>query len=130
MDEKFTQIKNKLIILNIHDKAFRIACYLISCSKNGICYPSEYDIAEKLHISRNKVRDYLGELEKYKVITIEKRVIGTGKKAPSKYTISKDYLVPRKTKQQQLNELTEEFMQEREQIQKVELFDYDWLEGE
>jgi len=127
VDEKFTQIRNKLITLDIHEKAFRIACYLISHSKNGICYPSEYTIAQELNMSRNKVREYLDELEERKVISIEKRVIGTGKKAPSKYTISKDYLVPKKSKQKLLDKLTEEFMSEP--VEKVELFDYDWLNG-
>ncbi len=130
MDDKFTQIKNKLITLDIHEKAFRIACYLISCSKNGICYPSEYQISKELNICRNKVREYLKELEEHKVIKIEKRTIGTGKKAPSKYTIEKDYLVPRKKKQEQLDQLTQELLEEREPISQVDLFDYDWLEGE
>lgn len=127
MDEKFSQIKNKLIISDIHEKAFRIACYLISCSKNRVCYPSEYKIAEDLHLSRNTVHEYLKELESKKIITIEKQFIGKGKKAPSKYTISKEYVVSKMSKQKRFEQLIKELHDEPEI---KELFDYDWLNEE
>lgn len=131
MDEKFTQIRNKLIISDIHEKAFRIACYLISCSKNRICYPSEYKIAEDLHISRNKVHEYLKELEEKKIISKETRIIGKGKKASSKYIISKDYVVPKRKKQKKLEQLIDELYGEQHEKREVkELFDYDWLNEE
>lgn len=127
MDEKFSQIKNKLIISNIHEKAFRIACYLISCSKNRVCYPSEYKIAEDLHMSRNSVHEYLKELEDNKIISRERQFIGKGKNAPSKYTISKEYIVSKFSKQKRLEQLIRELHNEPET---KELFDYDWLNEE
>lgn len=127
MNEKFTQIKNKLITLEIHDKSFRIACYLISCSKNKICYPSEYTISKELHISRNKVHECLLELEQKKVIKIEKRILGEGKKASSKYVINKDYIVTKRDKQKLIDELSDDIQQD---TGRIDLFDYDWLNEE
>lgn len=127
MNEKFTQIKNKLITLDIHDKSFRILCYLIACSKNRICYPSEYTIAKELSMSRNKVHECLLELEEKKIIKIQKRILGKGKNSSNKYCINENYIVTKKDKENIIASLDDDIKSDGE---KLELFDYNWLDEE
>ena len=127
MNDKFTQIKNILITLDIHDKSFRILCYLIACSKNRACYPSEYTIANELGISRNKVHECLLELEDKKIIKIEKRILGKGKNNSNKYVINEKYIVTKKDKENLIASLDEDIKADTE---RAELFDYNWLEDE
>lgn len=127
MNDKFTQIKNILITLDIHDKSFRILCYLIACSKNRTCYPSEYMIANELSISRNKVHECLLELENKKIIKIEKRTLGKGKNVSNKYFINEKYIVTKKDKEKLIANLDEDI---KSDITREEMFDYNWLDDE
>lgn len=118
MKEKFTQIPSTIIIDNNLDLyEFRILSYLISCSKNGVCFPGIIDIANKTSISKTTVKDRIGRLEAKKYIAKTTRTIGNGKKTSNLYKLNKKLIV------------TKEYRPE-EKID-VELYDYDWLnEGE
>lgn len=119
VNDRFTKIKNKLIISEIKDFDFRILCYLIARSKNGKCFPSMPTIAKDLKKSRETIRNSLDRLLENKYIEKESRVLGTGKKTSNLYTINEEYLA-KKTKQ-------EIFEETQEEVEKEELFDYDWL---
>lgn len=117
MDEKFTQFKNKLYEVNLTDKAFKIICYLISCSNNSETFPSMRTIAKRLNKSLETIRSGLNELEEKNVISKKNRITGSGKKTSNSYKINKKYLV------------TENFKQKRKSAS-GEIFDYDWLGGD
>lgn len=124
MDEKFSQLKNKLIILNISDSAFRVACYLISCSKNSFSFPSIRTMSEKLHKTSKTINKAIRELEEKNIVLKETRTLGTGKKTSNCYYINEEYIVSKKEKEQVIRQLDEEI---RETPAHIELFDYDWL---
>lgn len=130
MDEKFTQIKNKLIVdKNISAIDYRVLSYLISHSKKESCFPSYATIANDIDISRTKAYESVNKLVKLNYLQKKERVIGKGRKTSNEYTICDDLLVPKKAKKAMLDELTEEFMNDlkNKPIEKKELFDYDWL---
>lgn len=122
MRSNFTKIKNELIVSRLSDSTFRVLCYLIARSKDGQCFPSVRTIAKDLSKGKGTISRALEELKEQKVLLIENRFLGTGKKTSNLYTINEEYLT-KKTKQEIL-EITQE------EIERVEPFDYDWLNEE
>ena len=118
----FTKIKNDLIVSNLNSNEFRILCYLIARSKNGECFPSVGTIAKDIYISKRTVMRSIENLIKENYIQKENRIIGSGKKTSNLYTINEKYLT-KKTKQ-------EIFETTQEEVEKQEMFDYDWLNEE
>ena len=129
MNEKFTQFKNQLYFLKIKPTTFKIACYLISCSKNGICFPSGYTIEKDLKITRKIVYECIKELEDVGFLLKENRFTGKGKRTSNCYLINEEYLVTRKEKQQVITQLSDELqdLSERDKQELTQVFEYDWL---
>lgn len=118
----FTKIKNQLIVSEMKDSKFRVLCYLIAHSKNGQCFPSVRTIAKELNKGKSTISSIIEELIEEEILTKENRYLGTGKKTSNLYTINEEYLA-KKTKQ-------EIFEETQEEVEKEELFDYDWLNDE
>lgn len=118
MNDKYTKIKNKLIIADIKDLDFRVMCYLISRSKANKCFPSLNTIATDLKKTKETIRNVIDRLVKDNFIQKENRVVGTGKKTSNMYIINKEYV-------------TERIKQDNEtKPEVIELFDYNWLDDE
>lgn len=99
------------------DSKFRVLCYLISHSKNGICFPSIRTIAKDLHKGTGTIVQILEELESDNILIKENRFLGTGKKTSNLYTINKEYITDY-NKKLELN------------ISDEEIYDYDWINEE
>lgn len=127
MSGKFSQIKNQLVVSNLSDNAFRVICYLISCSKNSLSFPSVRTTAEKLNKSKTSVLKANKELEQKGILLKENRILGTGRKTSNAYYINEEFVVTKKEKQQVIQQLDDEI---KESVEKVELFDYNWLDEE
>ena len=118
MNGKFTVLVTSLITdLNLDSFEYRILSYLISCSKDGQCFPSVETISEKTGIGISTVKSRLKKLVAKKYITQSNRTIGSGKKTSNIYTINQKYLVVREARY------------EDTKVANEELFDYDWLNG-
>lgn len=119
MNERFVQITKSMITdTNLDTYEYRILSYLISCSKDGKCYPSQNTIAKELKISGSLVKTRLESLTTKKYIYKTNRVLGTGKKTSNLYTLDKKLIV------------TKEYREEEKENQSVELYDYDWINKE
>lgn len=95
-EEKFIQIKNKLLKENITANAFRIFCILLAHSKNGICYPSIRKMAEEYSMSKTTVSNSIKELEEHEIILKENRTVGSGKKTSNCYYLNESFIVTKK----------------------------------
>ena len=111
-EEKFSLIKNELIVSNISDLEFRVLCYLVSRSNDGKCFPSLATMEREIKKSQSTIRRALKSLQQQKIIKIEDRKVGTGKQTSNLYTIRKKYLI------------------ENKKIKNIKLYDYNWLEGD
>lgn len=127
MSGKFSQIKNQLVVSELSDNAFRVICYLISCSKNSLSFPSIRTIAQRLNKGKDTVNRAIKELEQKGILLKENRILGTGRKTSNAYYINEEYVVTKKEKQQVIQQLDDEI---KESVEKVELFDYNWLDEE
>lgn len=115
MNEKFVQIIKPMITdTNLDAYEYRILSYLISCSKDGKCFPSQNKIAKELNMSKSLVKVRLDNLTNKKYIYKTNRIIGTGKKTSNLYMINEKLIVKK------------EYREDNEPHDK-ELFDYDWL---
>lgn len=129
MNDGYTKIKNVLITSSELDELeFRIMVYLISLSKDGVCYPSITTIAESLNISKSTVIRKLQSLKAKQFIMGEKRTIGSGKKTSNVYLINEDFISKRnkKANNQELSDEEQEEFKITEEEQKI--IDYDWLD--
>ncbi len=118
MNGKFVIILKELVTdPRIDAYEYRILSYLISCSKDGECFPSHGDISDKTGIPVSTVKRKLDSLISKKYISKSNRTIGSGKRTSNIYTINKKYLVTREARYE-TNEKQEE------------LFDYDWIGDE
>lgn len=122
MNEKFTKIKNELIVSNMKDSKFRVLCYLIARSKDGKCFPSIRTIANELGKGKGTIQCIIDELIDEKILQKENRFVGSGKKTSNSYQISEKYLSKKRSSQTDPIELPEP--------EKLELYDYNWLEDE
>lgn len=122
MNEKFTKIKNELIVSSMKDSKFRVLCYLISRSKNGSCFPSIRTMATELGKGKGTIQKIIDELVEEKILEKENRFLGTGKKTSNCYQINEKYLSKRKSMKDDYDELPEP--------DKKDFFDYNWLEDE
>lgn len=114
MNGKFVIILKRLVAdPNIDVYEYRILSYLISCSKDGECFPSQGDISDKTGIPISTVKRKLDSLISKKYISKSNRTIGSGKRTSNIYTINHKYLVTREARYENNIENT--------------LFDYDWL---
>lgn len=117
MNGKFVIILKELVTdPKIDAYEYRILSYLISCSKDGECFPSHGDISDKTGIPVSTVKRKLDSLISKKYISKSNRTIGSGKRTSNIYTINHKYLVTREARYE--NEKQEE------------LFDYDWIGDE
>lgn len=107
-------IKLMITDKNLDAYEYRILSYLISCSKDSKCFPSQNKIACELNISKSLVKKRLENLNAKKYVFKTNRVLGTGKKTSNLYTINPKLIV------------TKEYREDNEP-RDVELFDYDWL---
>lgn len=129
MNDGYTKIKNVLITSSELDELeFRIMVYLISLSKDGVCYPSITTIAESLNMSKSTVIRKLQSLKAKQFIMGEKRTIGSGKKTSNVYLINEDFISKRnkKANNQELSDEEQEEFKITEEEQKI--IDYDWLD--
>lgn len=129
MNDGYTKIKNVLITSSELDELeFRIMVYLISLSKDGVCYPSITTIAESLNMSKSTVIRKLQSLKAKQFIMGEKRTIGSGKKTSNVYLINEDFISKRnkKANNQELSDEEQEGFKITEEEQKI--IDYDWLD--
>lgn len=129
MNDGYTKIKNVLITSSELDELeFRIMVYLISLSKDGVCYPSITTIAESLNMSKSTVIRKLQSLKAKQFIMSEKRTIGSGKKTSNVYLINEDFISKRnkKANNQELSDEEQEEFKITEEEQKI--IDYDWLD--
>lgn len=116
MNERFVQIiKTMITDTNLDAYEYRILSYLISCSKDGKCFPSKNTIVNELQMSKSVVKSRLENLTTKKYIYKTNRVLGTGKKTSNLYTLDKKLIV------------TKEYREEDKENQSVELYDYDWI---
>lgn len=95
-EEKFIQIKNKLLKEKISATAYRVFSILLAHSKNGICYPSIRKLSEEYPISRKTFITAIKELEDTEIILKESRTIGTGKRTSNCYYLNEKYIVTKK----------------------------------
>lgn len=114
MKRRTILLNKKALELDISTSAYKLFSILVLYSDSkGRCYPSMETITDKYHLSKSTVIRATKELEDNHVIMVYRRVKGTGKKDSNEYLISKEYLA--------------ETLRKPEQI---EIFDYDWLNGE
>lgn len=94
---KFLQIQDELLTVDIKTSSFKVFCILLKYSKNGICYPA-YKEFEKYGICEKTAKNSINELEKKGLLLKQNRFVGTGKKTSNCYYIDEKYIVKKQKK--------------------------------